>query len=165
VSAGNYQAYIPIIGPFQEIFHVSEPAHGHFMEIIFNFRIDPTVVPNVIYIETSLSGSYLMSALIDPGILSHEIATWAVLSQRNKMYARIVNISPLMQFYREDDMFIIITNEQNYKQVLEELTKVTSAPVTDSLHALMDEATSLKEAMIKAESGIQSGPLPPRWGR
>jgi hypothetical protein len=114
--------------------------------IWFNVDFSPIMVPNAFDIFGEQYGARMIGGTVTALVLDHQFDWYIVITAASPYRGRIINNTPLLQWFETLNSFLIITSEENLKLLIEHLHKLT----TGKMEGLAAQANGLLTAIAKA---------------
>ena len=133
VQQGASQVIIPILPPYSQVVLTSAPWGQDFVDIGFLSVFDTGMVPMSYYAVEQHWGNRTMDGRLPGTILNNPFDTFIIISDAEPIYLRIVNMSPLNQFYAGVVFFVGVRSAGDYELVKEALRRAGTSKEQEQL--------------------------------
>lgn len=145
VSQGQTQVLINIFPPGRTVTIQIYPYQGDYMDILFEWAFDTSLVPNAFYAWGSYFGARPWEGIAHSWWMENNVPGFVFITAAEPAYAMIYNRSPLTQFYGATSSHIAIKNEEDYLAVYAAIEEMASS---SKQNELVDESNQLLRQLI-----------------
>jgi hypothetical protein len=127
-----------IIPPLQKVTINQIPYSNEFIDIVYFFAFDPSMVPDAFYAWSMIEGMRTYEGIMSEWWLNNAtIDSWVVITQNMPITALLENRTPLNQYYKGRAAFVSIASKEDNDLVIKELNRARSDT------SLAEQATKL----------------------
>ena len=145
ITQGQSQTIIPIMPPGAIVTIQSYPYRSDYMDIMFQWAFDPSIVPNAFYAWGSYFGARPWEGIAHSWWMSNNIHGFVFITEAEPAYALIFNRSPVAQYYAGTTSHLAIASEDDFFTMQEEIERMATSAKSDTL---AQEANNLLKQLV-----------------
>jgi len=150
IPQGTAQFTIDAFPPYSEISATLSPPSGIYAYLYYAAFFGDSMAPDAFEFEWEAWGSRVFGGALTPGLTGIDLNYYIPCTETKVIKYRLVNTTGLLQYVELNTAFLVIANENYYRDVVEALKqRATSAKLEEEVTA----CRKLLEDMKKTEGG------------
>jgi len=130
------------------------PVSNDYANLVYDSALNPDMIPNTFYGTGQYAGNQVVSGILTSNWIHQMNASYLIVSRTLPAVLTIRNRTNVPQFYGGITYFLSIKTEGTYKEVLDELERVSSS----KMEGLAKEANQLL-TILTQRLGVPRPPL------